>query len=108
MDGISFKRASRQFAIRDRLASALKPHIGTFDHAEMTLSEIGALGCKRLGIKSRKGYELHTLQGYFAAKRTAGTMDSASNPNSAVNLYLKGIHRPFKGSMVDKYIHGGT
>ncbi|MCL1860318.1 MAG: hypothetical protein FWG52_02110 [Proteobacteria bacterium] len=105
MDGFAFKQAARKFAIRDRLANALKPHIGTFDHTEMTIAEIGMLGCRRLRLQSRKGSELHTLQGYFAAKRTAGTMDSAINQNSAVNQYIN--HNPNAANSLTQYLNGG-
>jgi hypothetical protein len=94
MDGAEYKRFMQHIAVRDRLAAALRPHIGTFDHAEMTLSDVASYGNKKLGLKAAPGHEFATLQGYLAAKRpnvpVTATMDSASQEETFIDKYLKG------------------
>lgn len=42
---------------RDSLVKRLIPHIGVFDHASMTIEQVAAYGCNKLGIKAEKGFE---------------------------------------------------
>jgi hypothetical protein len=83
----------RHLAARDKLAAALKPHIGTFDHAEMTISDVAQYGNKKLGLKAAPGKEFAMLQGYLAAKRpktpAAMAMDAAPQ-ETFIDQYLKG------------------
>ncbi|WP_019573346.1 DUF2213 domain-containing protein [Curvibacter lanceolatus] len=65
--GMTFKSFAAQAARRDRLAVALSKHIGTFDHAEMTESEVAAYGVKKLGLSVAAGQEAAALAGYLAA-----------------------------------------
>jgi hypothetical protein len=93
--GFSVKAFLKQIATRDRLAETLKPHVGTFDHAEMTIGEVAKYGCGKLGLKAGRGQELPALQGYLQAKQPprpmATAMDSAGKPHtSAVEKYLQG------------------
>lgn len=94
------KRLMRRMANRDALARKLVPHVGTFDHAGMTASEIAVYGCKKLGIPSPKGQEHAVLLGYLAgagkAPKQAFSMDasfgaSGGNPkgSKALNNYLQ-------------------
>jgi hypothetical protein len=79
-------------AARDKLATALKPHIGTFDHSEMTISEVAKYGNRKLGLKALPGQEFATLQGYLIAKRPktpAATMDSEPE-KTFIDQYLEG------------------
>lgn len=65
--GMTFKSFAAQAARRDRMASALSKHIGTFDHAEMTEAEVAAYGVKKLGLSVAAGQEAAALAGYLAA-----------------------------------------
>jgi hypothetical protein len=87
-------------AARDRLASSLIRHVGTFDSAEMTAGEVAAYGCKKLGIKAPKGQEGAALAGYLAAAGKAAkhkySMDGAdpapagtAKGSPALQKYLK-------------------
>lgn len=80
---------------RDALASQLSQHIGTFDHAEKTLSEVAAYGVKKLGLQCAEDEALPTLKGYLAAKKAASVhvVDSSNNTvasNDQIDNYIKG------------------
>lgn len=57
------------FAKRDALADRLKGHVGTFDHAGMTLAEVAAYGVAKLGLTDvPKGQEVVALDVALQAK----------------------------------------
>lgn len=68
MDEAAFLRRMSQ---RDTFAKQISAHVGTFDHAEMTLEGVVAYGCEKLGIKADKGHEASALSGYLQAKPAA-------------------------------------
>lgn len=69
---------------RDALAKQLGPHVGTFDHSDMSEAEVAAYGAKKLGIQAAAGTESAVLQGYLLAAsktpvvKTANAMDAGS------------------------------
>ena len=77
---------------RDALAKKLTPHIGAFDHAEKTLSEVAEYGVSKLGIKAPKGHELTAINAYLSASKSSGVsvaLDSAQRKNtSVIDSYL--------------------
>ena len=84
----------RRIAKRDSLARQISAHVGTFDHAEMTLDSVVAYGCEKLGIKAEKGQEVAKLEGFLQAKGSATpaaivAQDSAAKPVSFVERHLK-------------------
>lgn len=87
-----------EIARRDKLASDLSRHVGTFDHSEMTAAEVAAYGVTKLDIKGvAKGQEMAALTGYLAAAKVPGPvaaagMDSAKPKMSALDTYLNGIN----------------
>ena len=90
----TFKTMAAQFAARDALARQVSQHVGTFDHAEMTIAEVATYGCGNLGIKAAAGQEAAMLAGFLQAKGdpakrpvAAAAMDSA-NKASFVTKYL--------------------
>ncbi|AYH32971.1 DUF2213 domain-containing protein [Pectobacterium parmentieri] len=93
----SVKAVLREMRQRDALAEKLSWHVGTFDAAEMTTTDVAAYGVKKLGISAPKGQEMTFLTGYLdgaAATATkagqhAVTLDSADE-NSVVMKYVKG------------------
>lgn len=99
MDAAEIRRETmREIAQRDKLAAALVPHVGSFDHSEMTLAEVAKYGTKKLGVACDSGAELATLQGFLAgakAGRSATAVDSAEGANrpasSQIDQYLKGV-----------------
>lgn len=69
---------------RDALAKQLGPHVGTFDHADMSEADVAAYGVKKLGITAAAGTEAAVLQGYLMAAskspvaKTANAMDAGA------------------------------
>lgn len=87
-----------RIAKRDALAEKISQHVGTFDHKSMTLDDVVAYGCDKLGIKADKAVQAAMLDGYLQAK-PAGTpaasvsgMDAApgSKGGNFVTKHLKG------------------
>ncbi len=65
---------------RDALAKQLGPHVGTFDHSDMSEAEVAAYGIKKLGITVPAGQEAAVLQGFLlAAGKTATTHTTKTN-----------------------------
>ena len=95
MDGMDFKSLAKKFAARDSLAKSLSVHVGTFDHAEMTMEEVAAYGVAKLGINAVKGQEVATLNGFLQAQpKSVSTatvsMDSATADNFVTRHLNKG------------------
>lgn len=56
-------------ATRDRLADRLKAHVGTFDHAAMTLGAVAQYGLEKLGLTDvPAGAEVVALDAFLKAK----------------------------------------
>ncbi len=77
-----FRKVQEKVVARDKLASSLSKHVGTFDHALMDEVQVAEYGCKKLGLKAPKGHELTFLQGFLSAvpapsaDKAAKAMDS--------------------------------
>lgn len=63
---------------RDQLAKKLSPHIGVFDHAEMSLAEVAKYGVKKLGLNCKSGHEISILDGYLMAAKSNATQSVAT------------------------------
>lgn len=95
---ITFKSLVGQIASRDALAKQLSAHVGAFDAADMTESEVVSYGIKKLGIKAPAGQEFGALSGYMlgkgdpAKKPTAkvDAMDSTPSANFVTRHLSKG------------------
>lgn len=81
---------------RDDLAKQLSYHVGTFDHAEKTFSEIVEYGVKKLGLDCKKGQEEAMLLGFLHGRKL--------NSQSVV---LDGTSIP-KSNEIDSYLNGGA
>lgn len=92
------KELFREIAKRDQLAKKISEHVGTFDHAEMTLEEVVTYGCDKLEIKVDQPLQAATLDGYLLAKPKL----------PAATVALDGLDAPAKtaGSFVDKHLKG--
>lgn len=80
---------------RDALAAKLVPHIGTFDHADMTALDVAKYGCDKLGLKPTTGHEGTALDAYLTnrtapSKERTFALDSAGTGAAKVDSYLKG------------------
>lgn len=74
-------RIVASFARRDKLAAALKNHVGVFDHSEMTETQVAEYGAKKLNVPASElsGY----LRGLNAARNAATVGDSAATNTAA-------------------------
>jgi 8-oxo-dGTP pyrophosphatase MutT (NUDIX family) len=54
-------------AARDNMARRLSVVVGTFDHSEMTVTDVAKYGVDKLGLKAIKGQEASALDGYLTA-----------------------------------------
>lgn len=83
----AIRTTMRHIARRDALASQLSKHVGTFDHAEMTESDVARYGVKKLGINCPKGTEIAALAGYLhnreAVSKTTGAIGLDGKDTSA-------------------------
>lgn len=93
LKGLTIKSLMAEIGQRDALAGKISQYVGTFDHADKTLSEVAAYGAQKLGLKVAKGHELAALDGYFAARpnptAVVVTMDGAIAAPGAVPEFLK-------------------
>lgn len=86
----------REAAARDKLADRLKPHIGTFDHAPMTLAQVAAYGVQKVGLKNvPKGSEVVALDAYLTGK-----------PDPNVVVASHGTDAAPKASFVTRHLEG--
>ena len=95
MDAFDIKRVFAQVSARDRLARQLSEHIGTFDHAEMTETEVARYGIGKLGIKAEAGQEMAVLGGYLQGravprKQPVAQATDSANADNFVTRHLKG------------------
>jgi hypothetical protein len=94
-EGMDAKEFLKHVATRDKLANALKPYIGTFDHAEMTLSEVAGYGAKKLGLNVKgTGHEMAALQGYLAGRKPPQPVPQThamdEKHSSIIDSYIQG------------------
>jgi hypothetical protein len=90
--GMDAKLVMREINRRNNLAEKLSKHIGTFDHAEKTFSEVAKYGVKKLGLNCKPGHEASVLEGFLAgAKQSVPTFAKDQQiESSCVDAYLKG------------------
>lgn len=67
------KDGMNEVSARNALANDLSTHIGTFDHANMTLNEVAKYGVDKLEITCKPGEERLLLTGYLAGKKADAT-----------------------------------
>jgi hypothetical protein len=90
------KALLREVSQRDALVQRLAPHIGTFDHAEMTLDDVVKYGVKTLKLTCARGEEKATINGYLAGARVNSTPayvhdnSMATDSNDQIDAFLKG------------------
>lgn len=96
----STKTILAEVAAKNVLADKLSHHIGTFDHADKTLSEVAKYGVDKLGIPCVAGNEHAVLNGYLHNRNvsTVGyAADSAiSKKTGKLTETLKNINKSAK------------
>lgn len=91
------KELIKRINAKNALAEKLKPFIGTFDHNDMTIKDMAAYACEKLGKKVACDEALTFINGYLeAAKKPAANvvMDEApafnKGSDEAFEAFLKG------------------
>lgn len=88
------RKVQASIAERTRLYESLSAHVGAFDHAEMTVEQMAAYGCDKLGIRAPEADRMTYLRGYLAAKpapsKTAA-MDHAPKAGNFVQRFLSKV-----------------
>lgn len=80
---------------RNSLAESLSQHVGTFDHAAMTLGEVAAYGVTKLGLKDvPAGHEITAVRAALSAK--------------PVSQPVTGMDAAPKAPVLDAYLAGPT
>lgn len=82
-----------EVAQRDALATKLSAFVGTFDHSEMTLSDVAKYGVKKLSIPAMDGQEVSAVTAYLHGRevpKVTHTMDGAAAVSTSLNKYLSG------------------
>ena len=86
------KALMSEISKRDALASQLSQHVGTFDHAEMTVAEVAEYGVTKLGIKCDKGQEAAVLAGYLHGRPNPAsgstTFDASDTKSKGLDAYI--------------------
>lgn len=95
--GFDAAEFTKELSARDALAERLKPHVGAFDHAPMTLAEVAKYGCDKLNLKDiPEGSERVALDGFLAGRADPATVAATHNEGdaaprvSAVKRHLAG------------------
>lgn len=89
----------KALAQRDKLAAELTPHVGVFDHSDMTPSQVVEYGITKLGIKCpTPGQESAFLSGYLMNKPKPG---AAHHTPEATGMDASDTARP---AFLDKYL----
>lgn len=97
MDAVALKKSVfEEISKRDKLASRLSNHVGTFDSSTMTLDEVASYGVKKLNLNCPRGQESVMLSGYLAGK----TVSKPVAQSFALDTKIK-------SSKIDQYLNGG-
>ena len=83
---------------RDKLAKELSRHVGVFDHASKTLSDVVKYGVKKIGLDCKRGEEHAMLKGWLQAKRSVASSVAVASDSSVFNK---------KKTIVDEFLKGG-
>jgi hypothetical protein len=73
------KQLMGEINARNTLAEKVALHVGTFDHAEMTVDEVAAYGIEKLKITAPKGQERAALDGFLQAKAAPAQFQQAQD-----------------------------
>lgn len=73
-------------ATKAKLHAQLAPHIGTFDHSEMSVGQMAQYGCKQLGIDAPKSGSVSFLQAFLLGKGAPSVAMDAAPTRKAGNF----------------------
>jgi hypothetical protein len=89
------KSVMTEIAQRNALALKVSEHTGTFDHSEMTVTDVAKYAIAKLEIPTQAGQEVTSVAAWLHARGTIkpqmiATGDAAINPKSSVSAFLNG------------------
>jgi hypothetical protein len=96
LNGGILKSAMQEIAGRDRLAKRVSAFVGTFDHAEMTTSDVAKYAADKFGLKPAVGQEVTAVEAYLHNRQPVEVsakifgMDSAVKPTSKISNLIAG------------------
>ena len=93
MDAAAIARTvEANLAKKSKLYDQLSAHIGAFDHAEMSVSDMAKYGCKKLGLEAAKETRVVALEAFLKGKGvpSRAAMDSAVRKGNFVQRFLEG------------------
>lgn len=93
--GITHKTVMTDIAARDALANDLSHHVGAFDHADMTTSDVAKYGVKKLEIPCVDGQEFTVIRAWLHGRKP---------PQPAFTMDRNDV-KVTAGSSVDKFIN---
>ena len=93
----TMKQMLAEFSKREGLYKAVEPHIGAFDHAEMTAREVAKYAAEKLGIATVDGAEVAIVEAHLKGlgakhEKVSSAQDSSASaecgPSAALKKFL--------------------
>lgn len=93
----TMKQMLAEFSKREGLYKAVEPHVGSFDHAEMTASEVAKYAAEKLGIATVDGAEVAIVEAHLKGlgakhEKVSSAQDSSASaecgPSAALTKFL--------------------
>ena len=93
----TMKQLLAEFSKREGLYKAVEPHVGSFDHAEMTASEVAKYAAEKLGIATVDGAEVAIVEAHLKGlgakhEKVSSAQDSSASaecgPSAALKKFL--------------------
>ena len=93
----TMKQMLAEFSKREGLYKAVEPHVGAFDHAEMTASEVAKYAAEKLGIATVDGAEVAIVEAHLKGlgakhEKVSSAQDSSASaecgPSAALKKFL--------------------
>ncbi len=80
-----------------KLAKELSYHVGTFDHAVMTVADVAKYGVDKLNLVCKAGQEEAAVIGFLAGRQAqtiavATAQDSVKSKSTQIDDYIRGAH----------------
>ena len=93
----TMKQMLAEFSKREGLYKAVEPHVGAFDHAEMTAREVAKYAAEKLGIATIDGAEVAIVEAHLKGlgakhEKVSSAQDSSASaecgPSAALKKFL--------------------
>lgn len=91
----TMKQMLAEFSKREDIYKAVEPHVGSFDHSDMTAAEVAAYAAKKMGIATVDGAEVAIVEAHLkglGGKKVSAAQDSSASveegPSAALTKFL--------------------